>query len=202
MQACNVARSRETTLKASFRSREDRGTACFWHGPRSEANTHLPGGRRRMYTNGGRGSRDEKAPAGLHYHPAALGSLFEVKVNPRRVSRTRTCIQHPYTCIRRALRAISMGIRPAGGPGLHPKDNPKCPLYVLLFRAFYSILFSLSLSLSLSLSRFLCFPLNLSSMSTKRVSTQQHPWHSPYQRGESFAKETVATYPWFPLYPD
>ncbi|KAK1131419.1 hypothetical protein K0M31_017704 [Melipona bicolor] len=32
-----------------------------------------------MYTNGGRGSRDEKAPTGLHYHPAALGSLFEVK---------------------------------------------------------------------------------------------------------------------------
>lgn len=34
---------------------------------------------------------------------------------------------HPYTCIRRALREISMGMRPAG-PGLHPKDNPRRPL--------------------------------------------------------------------------
>lgn len=109
-----------------------------------------------MYTNGGRGSRDEKAPAGLHYHPAALGSLFEVKVNPRRVSRTRTCIQHPYTCVRRALRAISMGIRPArraGGQVCIRKITLNAPS--TYYRSVPSTPYCFSLSLSLSISLFL-----------------------------------------------
>ena len=50
------------------------GNPYFWLVP---AKTHLPRGRRGTYTNGSHGARDEKAPVGLHYHPPALGSLFE-----------------------------------------------------------------------------------------------------------------------------
>lgn len=134
-----------------------------------------------MYTNGSRSSQDEKAPVGLHYHPPALGSLFEAKVNPWYVSRTRTCIQ-PYMCIGRVLRAISMGIRPAE-PGLHPKDNPRCPFYVLTVLYVLHLPFYLSHSLFLLISGIrvfsLCHPLWVNPRNITVQPLYQRTNHSP-----------------------
>lgn len=118
---CIMLHVREKRSRDLRFGREESLISCLVRVPREDAFTKQKA-RRGVYRSSSHGARDEKAPAGLHYHPLALACLSQE--DPPCVSRTRTSIQ-PYTCIRCALRAISMGMRPAG-PGLHPKDNPRC----------------------------------------------------------------------------